>query len=217
MERFARASERAGDRVLRERFLHEVREEAGHSLMFLELLKRSGVTVPPAAHPRSGFASAVGRLLPFPGALFWTLTVIGEELGDSLTRRIPGAAERVTLSAVVYHMARLHTREEAHHIAHTRAACAAATRGLPRRGRAALSPLVELAFSGFARRLYYPRPALYAGAGLPADVDWHGLARRNPARAAFAAGATAPTRDFLRGIGWSIRAPRAEPAGTAAR
>ena len=36
----------------------EIREEAGHSLMFLELFQRSGVRIPREAHPRSGFATA---------------------------------------------------------------------------------------------------------------------------------------------------------------
>jgi hypothetical protein len=213
MERFARASEREPDPALRARYLHEVREEAGHSLMFLELLGRSGVRIPAAAHPRSRFATAVGRLLPFPGVLFWTFTVIGEELGDALTRTITRAAEDATVSAVVYHMARLHVREEARHIAHTRAACAAATRRLPRWRRAALSPLVELAFRAFADRLYYPPRALYAGAGLPEEADWRGLAAASPARRAFVARATAPTLDFLRGAGWSVGSSRRDRAG----
>ncbi|HSN20630.1 MAG TPA: diiron oxygenase, partial [Usitatibacter sp.] len=108
IERFGRAAgDDAADLALRMRYLHEVREEAGHSLMFLELLGRTGMRVPERARPRSALATAAARLLPFSGALFRTLTVIGEELGDSLTRMVPAAVENVTVSAVVYHMARL--------------------------------------------------------------------------------------------------------------
>lgn len=205
MERFARASGAEPDPLLRARYLHEVREEAGHSLMFLELLGRSGVRIPAPAQPRSALATTVGRLLPFRGAVFWSLTVIGEELGDSLTRMIPRSVEQATVSAVVYHMARLHAREEARHIAHTRAACAEAVRRMPGWRRAALSPLIGLAFSGFADRLYYPQRAVYLAAGLPGEVDWRALARANPVRRRCVAQAAAPTLDFLRGLGWSVR------------
>jgi hypothetical protein len=207
MERFSRASEGEADPARRALYLHEVREEAGHSLMFLELLGRSGVRIPAQAQPRSGPATLLGRLLPFPGALFRTFTVIGEELGDSLTRLIPRGAEQAMVSAVVYHMARLHVRDEARHIAHTRAACAEATRRLPRWRRALLSPLVQLAFDAFAERLYYPPRALYRCAGLPPGVDWRKLARASAARRSFVERATRPTLDFLRGAGWAVRSP----------
>lgn len=204
MERFARASDRAADPALRARYLHEIREEAGHSLMFLELLGRSGVRIPAAARPRSALAGAAGGMLPFGGALFWTLTVIGEELGDRLTRWVTRGAEHNTVSAVVYHMARLHVRDEARHIAHTRAACAEATARLARWQRAALSPLVRLAVHRFVEQLYYPPRALYACAGLPAQIDWHAAARSSPVRRAFVSELTAPTIAFLRGVGWHL-------------
>lgn len=204
IERFARASGREEDRVLRARYLHEIREEAGHGLMFLELLERAGVRLSPAALPASTLASAIGRLLPLSGALFWAFTVIGEELGDRLNRAIAEGAAQATLSAVVYHMARLHARDEARHIAHTRAACAAATRRLAPWRRKLLSPLVSRAIGFHAGRLYYPPAALYACAGLPSGVDWRRLARTSAARRRFVAQAIAPTSGFLRGLGWSI-------------
>jgi len=204
IERFGAALNRTRDAALRARYLHEIREEAGHSLMFLELFGRSGVQIPDAAHPRSAVATRLGRLVPAPGALFWTLVVIGEECGDRLTRMVPAGVEEVTLSAVVYHMARLHVRDEARHIAHTRAECAAATRRLPAWRRALLSPLVAAALDVLAQRLYYPRRALYACAGLPREVDWRALARANPARREFVAQATASTVEFLRSVGWRI-------------
>jgi hypothetical protein len=205
IERFGRA---AGDDAagveLRRRYLHEVREEAGHSLMFLELLERSAVRVPRRARPRSWPATLAARVLPFSGPLFRTLTVIGEELGDSLTRMVPAAVEHVTVSAVVYHMARLHVRDEARHVAHTRAECAEAMRRLPRWRARLLSPLVALALRRFAVSLYYPPAALYEAAGLPPGTDWRSLALRSGGRQRFVARAMAPTVDFLRGVGWAV-------------
>lgn len=204
IQQLAGGVDRERDPEMRRYYLHEIREEAGHSLMFLELLGRAGVRVPAAAHPRSPAGSALGRLLPFGGALFWTITVIGEELGDRLNRMIPRGVEEVTVSAVVYHMARLHARDEARHIAHTRAVCAAAVGRLAPWRRRLLSPLVAAGLAQHARRLYYPPQALYAGAGLPARVDWRALARANPVRRAFVAEAIAPTAAFLRSIGWRV-------------
>lgn len=205
IERFGRASGKEGDGGLRMRYLHEIREEAGHSLMFLELLARSGVHVPDRACARSRAATAAGRLLPFSGALFWTFTVIGEELGDRLTRTIPRGIEEATLSAVVYHMARIHIQDEARHIAHTRAACAEACGRLASWRLRSLSPLVQMAIDRFARLLYYPPSALYAAAGLPSAVDWRGLALASEERRDFTAEAIQPTLAFLRTIGWTLR------------
>jgi hypothetical protein len=204
IERLSAALRREPDADVRARYLHEIREEAGHSLMFIELLGRAEVRIPEAARPRDPLGLLLGRLLPLPGALYWTIAVIGEEFGDRLTRRVPRGVEEDMLSAVVYHMARLHVRDEALHIAHTRAACAEATRRLPAWRRALGSPLVAAAIDRFARRLYYPPRSLYAAAGLPAGVDWRGLARANPVRRTLVAEATAPTREFLRSIGWRI-------------
>jgi hypothetical protein len=210
IERFGRAAgEERADAELRMRYLHEVREEAGHSLMFLELLRRSGVRLPDGAQPRSALAAAAGRLLPFSGALFWTLTVIGEELGDALTRTVPRAVEHATMSAVVYHMARLHVRDEARHVAHTRSACEEAVARMSPWRRRLLSPLVDGAVDAFARRLYYPPAALYGAAGLPAGIDWRALARDGASRRRFISRATRPTREFLRSAGWRVRVPAA--------
>ena len=207
IERFGAALDRAADPALRARYLHEIREEAGHSLMFLELFRRSGVRVPAAAHPRSAAATWLGRLLPAPGALFWTFVVIGEEFGDRLTRMVPSGVEEETLSAVVYHMARLHVRDEARHIAHTRAECVEATRRLPAWRRAMLSPFVAVALGAMAQRVYYPPSALYAWAGLPPDTDWSSLARANPVRRRLVAQSTQPTVEFLRAAGWRVGSP----------
>lgn len=208
IERFGRAAGQSdADAELRMRYLHEVREEAGHSLMFLELLRRSGVRVPRAARPGSALASAVARLLPFSGAVFWTLTVAGEELGDGLTRMVPRGVEESTVSAVVYHMARLHVRDEARHVAHTRAACAQATRRVARWRLRLLSPLVQAAIGRFARDLYYPPRALYRAAALPDVADWHALARRSVGRRTLLARAMRPTLEFLRATGWRLALP----------
>ncbi len=204
IQRLGGAIDREPDPERRRYYLNEIREEAGHSLMFLELLGRAGVRIPAAARPRSAAATALGRLLPFPGALFWTVTVIGEELGDRLNRMVPRGVEDVIVSAVVYHMARLHARDEARHIAHTRAVCAEAVRRLAPWQRLALSPVVAMAVAQYARRLCYPPRVLYLGAGLPPQTDWGALARANPARRAFVAQATAPTIEFLRSVGWRV-------------
>jgi hypothetical protein len=115
------------------------------------------------------------------------------------------------VSAVVYHMARLHARDEARHIAHTRAECAEATRRVAPWRRAALAPLVGIALDRFAERLYYPPAALYTAARLPPEVDWRGLARGNPVRRELVAEATKPTVEFLRSLGWRIRSRHAWP------
>src|SRR6266496_3019079 len=46
VERLARLARGTTDFERRSRYLLEIREEAGHSLMFLELIRRSGVMLP---------------------------------------------------------------------------------------------------------------------------------------------------------------------------
>lgn len=203
VERLARAAERTPDPAARGAYLREIREEAGHSLMFVELLRRSGGEM---AAPRPGvrIARALARRLAPESALFWAMTTIGEELPARLTRTIEAGPEEVTMSRVVVAIARVHGADEAGHAALARKRCEEATARLRAWRRAALSAALALWLAAFDRYLFYPAAALYARAGLvPGDV-WRARALANPARRALAARLRGPTVSFLRRIGWSL-------------
>lgn len=204
MARLAALAHRSGDIVRRARFLHEVREEAGHSLMFLELMHRSGFAPGPEQRWAMRVLDGLARLLPTGSGLFWALVVSGEELPDRLNRRLKRGIEDVTLSSVVYRMVQIHTRDEAAHAAYAREQCADAATRMPAWVRALLAPFLSAAVALYARYVYFPPAAAYAAAGLPNAPRWRALALRNPRRHAQVADMVRPTLAFLRRCGWRV-------------
>jgi hypothetical protein len=204
VERLARLAYRTDEPERRARYLREIREEAGHSLMFVELIRRGGIEMPVTRRSGLGVAEILGGWVPSRSALFWAMVVIGEELPDRLNHLLQRGVEDVTLSAVVYHVARIHIRDEASHAAHARLQCEEATRRLRDWQRALLSPVLSRILDAFARHVYFPPMAVYHGAGLvPAD-QWRVRALRNPARRTQVGAMLRPTLDFLRRAGWRV-------------
>jgi hypothetical protein len=202
VERLAVLADRCPDLDRRAVYLREIREEAGHSLMFVELIRRSGVTLPPA---RLRIGRALGRrLIPAGSALFWALVVVGEEVPNRLNRRLARGVEHATLSAVVYRMATLHARDEASHAALARAHCEQATARLPAWRRALLSPALAATIALLVRQIHSPPAWVYESAGLQPAARWRRAARANPIRGALARETVAPTRAFLQRAGWRI-------------
>lgn len=206
IECLAGALDGLDDLALRSRMLHEIREEAGHGLMFIELMERSGVRIPDAARYRPLLARGFQRLLTANSALFWPLAVICEELPDKLNRTVRHGVADATISALVYHMTTLHIIDEARHIAHSRAMCSARSHTIAPWRKVLLSPLLARALKDFARFLFYPPAALYRLAGLPPAQDWRRLATSNPQRRQFVAQAVKPTSEYLQSEGWQLRA-----------
>lgn len=204
VQRLAQLAYRARDPARRTRYLQEIREEAGHSLMFVELLHRSKV----ASSGKHGFgvrlAEGLSRTVPSRSALFWAMVVLGEELPDRLSQRLQRGVEDVVLSAVVYRVAQIHSRDEAAHAGYARAHCEEATRRLDGWQRALLSPLLQGILHAFARHVYFPPAGVYDRAGLVPAARWRARALRNPARRAQVGEMLRPTLEFLRRIGWRV-------------
>jgi hypothetical protein len=204
MARLATLAHQSDDVASRTRYLHEVREEAGHSLMFVELLHRSGFSMRLEHGPALRAVDAIARLLPTGSAFFWALVVAGEELPDRLNRRLKRGIDDVTLSSVVYRMVQIHTRDEAAHAAYARERCAQAAASAPGGVRTLLSPPLSLAIAVYTNYVYFPPGGAYACAGLSDPQRWRALARRNPVRHAQVADMQRPTLAFLRRCGWRV-------------
>ncbi|HZI82369.1 MAG TPA: diiron oxygenase [Casimicrobiaceae bacterium] len=209
MARLATLAHRSDDAACRARFLQEVREEAGHSLMFVELLHRSGLPLRSGQGATLRVVDALARLLPTGSALFWALVVVGEELPDRLNRRLKRGIDEVTLSSVVYRMVQIHTHDEAVHAAYAREQCAQAASGTPNWLRMLLAPPLSLAIALYADYVYYPPARAYACAGLADPQRWRSLARCNASRHAQVADMLRPTLGFLRRCGWRVRSRHA--------
>lgn len=206
MERLAGALRRADSAAGYAANLHEIREEAGHSLMFLKLMEHGGLHLPARAFRVPRLADFVGRHAPANSMLFWLAATIGEELPDKFNRRIRAAADEI--NPVVARMCMLHMIDEARHIARARSVL---DRGLETLGplrRAPLAPAVSALLGCFARTLFVPRPEVYELAGLAPGGRWREAARGNPQRLALVRQCTEPTVTLLRGHGLTIRLPR---------
>jgi hypothetical protein len=211
MARIATLAYRSDDPAHRARLLHEVREEAGHSLMFLELLQRSGVDIGGERGIGRRTVDALARRLPVGSAVFWALVVIGEELPDRLNRRLQRGIEDVMLSSVVYRMARIHAQDEAAHAAYARLQCESAAQRASGVLRTAFTPALSVAIDLYTRYVYFPSSGVYRCAGLASPERWRALALHNPVRRRNAAEMLRPTLEFLRRCGWPVKsryAPR---------
>ncbi len=186
--------------------LHEIREEAGHSLMFLKLMEKSGLHLPAAAFHRPRFADFMGRHAPVNAALFWLAVVIGEEVTDRLNRHVRAHGDP-GLNPLVRQMCTLHIIDEARHIARARSALESSLSRVGPLGRAGLRPLVRMLLGQFTRTFYLPRPQVYELAGLTPGWHWQALARTNPARQAWVRQSLNPTLNLLARHGLEVSVP----------
>ncbi len=182
--------------------LHEIREEAGHSLMFLELIQRSGLAPPPSPFPHLALANLAGRHLPFRHAGFWLAVFIGESLPDRMNRFLH--QHGTALCPAVHEMVHIHIVEEARHIAHARDTLERLLPGVARWQAPLLRLLTGSLLRRFADTLFYPGAALYEAAGLTPGTQWADLARANPQRRRFVDAMVEPVLRPLAEQGWSL-------------
>ncbi|MDA8094472.1 MAG: diiron oxygenase [Betaproteobacteria bacterium] len=183
--------------------LHEIREEAGHSLMFLHFLQECGLALPRSETRRSCAADVIGRHTPLASPLFWLAVVIGEELPNRLNRHIRTEGTPL-VNQVITQMCTLHSTDEARHIAHARDALERSLEDAGHWRRRVLAVLATTLARQLVRLFYVPPAWVYERAGLAPDTDWQRRARGNPARQAFVTQCIKPTLDFLERQGVSI-------------
>lgn len=187
-------------------FLHEIREESGHSLMFMKLMECSGLRLPGVWRNRPFIADFLGRHTPLDSTLFWLAVTIGEEVPDRLNRYIRTQGQD-QVDGVIRQMCTLHVIDEARHIAHGRDALEASllqTSGWQRR---LLTPVVNTLIQQFTRTFYLPGADVYELAGLNPGKRWRTLAQKNPARREFILKCLSPTLYLLRSHGFDVHDP----------
>ncbi|MHB1950266.1 MAG: diiron oxygenase [Acidiferrobacteraceae bacterium] len=183
MERMARALRDRGASVPELRYrVHEIREESGHSLMFLDLIERSGFELSSRRWaPRS--LEFFTRVAPLDSMEFWLATVLGEEVPDQMNRYV--RRHRAGVNAAIVQMCGIHIKEEARHIAYAREVVRTKLRGASRPRRAVAALVIRYLLRQFLDAFYCPRPDLYDRAGLSPGRAWYDLSRSNPARQRF--------------------------------
>ena len=191
MERLARAVRRGCGAPDQQTFhLREIREEAGHSLMFLEFIRHAGLQLPPSPFPRLRLAALVGRFAPFEHVGFWLAVLMGEAIPDRINRFV--RRQSAELCPVAAALMQIHIADEAHHIAHARSELVRLMPGLPRWQAPLLRGLFYRVLRQFVATLFYPEPELYRAAGLEDPSRWSRLARDNPQRCRFVGDIVSP-------------------------
>ncbi len=185
-----------------EYFLHELREEAGHSLMFLRAIEAGGLELPAAAWRPPPLADWLARRAPARGALFWAATVIAEDVPDKFNRYLRACDG---INPAVREICTLHCVDEARHIAAARAQFEAALQRLPAAAMRLLNPLVRLLFRQYAQVFYLPPARFYELSGLTHGGRWRRLAGGNVTRQAFVSEQLAPTVRLLEGYGFRLQ------------
>lgn len=175
--------------------LHEIREEVGHSLMFLKLMEKSGLHLPARCFARPWLADFLGRHAPMRSRLFWLAVVIGEEVPDRLNRYVRANGE--TVNPLIKQMCRLHIIDEARHLAHARGELDRSLERATSLTRKLLSPVARTLVTQLVRAFYLPRAEVYELAGLTPGHEWRALARANAVHIEFVAQNLRPTLNLL--------------------
>lgn len=181
--------------------LHELREEVGHSLMFLELQRRSHLPFMTPLNERPALARLFARYAPEGSAAFWATILIGENVPDRMNRLIYAQKE---LPAAVLAITHVHMREEARHMAFARTTIQMRSQAMQPLKKRVISPVLREVFRQFLRTCFFPSEQVYAAAGLENPRIWARRARRNPHRIALMNQCAAPSRDFLRAQGFAL-------------
>ena len=203
LQRLSRTLSGALARAEYEYFLHELREETGHSLMFLKVIEKSALSVPEGAWRAPRIADWMARHAPSTSALFWLAVVIGEDVPDKFNRYV--RSEAAAINPAVAQICTLHIVDEARHIAAARVRFEAAIDRGAWRNRLLLTPLVNLLLRQLVERFYLPPARFYELAGLAHGNWWRRMAAANPVHRSFVAQRVAPTLRMLEGYGFKAR------------
>lgn len=202
LQRMSRRLRPEMPRAEHEYLLHELREEAGHSLMFLRAIEASGLAAPDGSWRAPWAASALGRVVPAGGALFWLAMLIGEDVPDKFNRHVRGHAD--TLNPAIRQICTLHVVDEARHISLAGHQLETALAGTGVLYRKLLAAAARLLLGQLSRTFYFPPARFYELAGLTGGSEWRAAALRNPVRKRFVAERIAPTARVLESYGLEV-------------
>ncbi|MDH5301325.1 MAG: diiron oxygenase [Gammaproteobacteria bacterium] len=203
MERIARSLGKQARNLAEVTYhLHEMREEAGHSLMFVELLRRSGPLLPNTRFHRFDISNVLARIAPFESVIFWTAVLIGEEVPDRMNRFVRKHQDAV--NPAIFDIVSVHIIDEARHIAHAKDSIAQALSNASPLKRRLLSAIINRMIREFVRAFYLPGAHIYEMAGLAPGTAWAQRARNNLHRSSFIHQCTEPTLRTLRGHGLQL-------------
>lgn len=163
--------------------LHQMREEAGHSLMFRSLQQHAGYPSLCLRMKRPRQLSMLARWAPISTLAYQAAHYLGEALPDRINRnflRIDGP-----ICPVITQITQIHIRDEARHIASSLNQLTTRISATSAPLLQLSSPLLGLLTRQFIRRLFFPDAIRYECAGLENGKLWRRHALNNPVRMEF--------------------------------
>ena len=163
--------------------LHELREEAGHSLMFIELIKHSNLQIPTKHFKHLNFANLFARYAPFNGSMFWIAVLVGEQVPDKMNRFV--RKHKDCVCPTIVDIVSIHIHDEARHIAHAKSMINSKLEFKSPFSQKILNRLINKMFQDFVDAYYFPPNEVYYAAGFNKNTDWKKLAQNNAHRIEF--------------------------------
>lgn len=179
--------------------LHELREEAGHSLMFLQALQTTDLPLVTSPFRKKRFAHWLGQQAPFNGVLFWLAVWLGEELSDRLNRAIHQSKSE--LCPAVRQIAKIHMMDEARHIAAAKSFTEHRLQDMPMPQRLFLQLVMKYVLKEFLQVFFYPPKEVYALSGLSSPNLWQRKALTNVHRKQWIMDSLRPAQKHLAEFG----------------
>ncbi len=188
--------------------LQELREEAGHALMFLRVAELAGLPEEAVSEQARAMEPLTHRLRA-DGPALWAWAYLGEAVTDALVTK--ALREGEDICPVARQVMQLHHREQTRRIATCKAILSERlkrTGWLRRKGVAMLLPLL---LRRYLKAMLFPGGAALAAAGVG---DPHATARallKDSARRAMASSCTAAALTTLRRTGLPVQAGATYP------
>lgn len=164
--------------------LQEVREEAGHSLMFLEMIDRAGLGGMPLLGDIRLLSWVAHRLHP-DSAEFWAMVYIGESVTDTFALKAL-RADADTICPLAREVLQFHHKDEARHIAAARALLKTRIGAMSAPRRWLFRVTLRFLLKRFLRATLYPTEASLRAMGIPDPEGAARAAAQSPDRHAFA-------------------------------
>ncbi len=198
--------------------LREVREECGHSLVFLEMISRAGLSGTPLLGSKR-LLNRIAHHLPPTSPEFWALVFIGESVTDSFAikalklSRTPGNE----ICPLARQVLSFHHRDEARHIAAARTLLEARIEAMSWARKRVFHLALKHLLPQFLSATLYPTVASLTALGLAAPRRTVRAALASPRRRRVVEACAAPALEVLARYGLNpcprthVVAPRHPP------
>tara|TARA_E500000331_G_scaffold301913_1_gene303559 strand:- start:143 stop:904 length:762 start_codon:yes stop_codon:yes gene_type:complete len=183
--------------------LQEVREECGHSLMFLEMIDRAGDGIRPQLEGTS-ILTSVAKKLKIDSAEFWAMAYIGETVTDNFATRALRLihSQKETVCPLAEEVLAFHHREEARHIAAARQFLARRLSGMSSQRRWLFSRTLQWLLNLFLDATMYPSAESLKRAGLSNPTSIARLLKNDVTRKRLAAECARSALSLVSRDGW---------------